>query len=433
MRLTTRLRLSPKSCFCPSLRLPEGLGDVHPEDGVIATRVIPDLRLPFGLWTFDLGYTRLLRFLSGTFDVNADPERGPCNLIVFPYDWRLSNRYNGARLREVAERALGRWREQAEAYAQAKLVFIAHSMGGLVARWYVDALGGAEVTNKLITLGTPHRGALEALQTLAYGVQKEPARLCDALTQLGQSLPSLHQLLPEYACIEQAGSLLKLSELPDADIPTPSVRMLRDATQFHDQLANARATRKHDYTLHPIGGYAQPTLTTARVQDARLLSLHEIAGHDEGGDGTVPRLSFAPKDISPAHPGNHYATDNHSGLVHNRAVFDQIEGILTARDIVHRAAPVRLSVEVPEILSAGEPLTLKARLVQGDRPVEALVSDAHATPLGKPVRMLDRGDGVLQANQTTTGRLPHYDPRCRSKRCAGQPDRHAGHGLTLRV
>lgn len=35
---------------------------------------------------------------------------------------------------------------------------IAHSMGGLVARWYVEELGGSENVNKLITLATPHRG-----------------------------------------------------------------------------------------------------------------------------------------------------------------------------------------------------------------------------------------------------------------------------------
>ncbi len=35
---------------------------------------------------------------------------------------------------------------------------IAHSMGGLDARWYIEELGGAENVNKLITLGTPHKG-----------------------------------------------------------------------------------------------------------------------------------------------------------------------------------------------------------------------------------------------------------------------------------
>jgi triacylglycerol esterase/lipase EstA (alpha/beta hydrolase family) len=36
---------------------------------------------------------------------------------------------------------------------------VAHSMGGLVARVFVQALGGARRVDRLITLGTPHRGS----------------------------------------------------------------------------------------------------------------------------------------------------------------------------------------------------------------------------------------------------------------------------------
>lgn len=150
-----------------SLQLPDGVGDDHPVDGVEAAGLMPDLRLPFGIWTFDLGYDALLGFLRTTFDLveappGSDRPAGdrPANLVVFPYDWRLSNRYNGERLRCVAEQALERWRGKGGRFADAKLVFIAHSMGGLVARWYLNHLGGAALTRKLITLGTPHRGSL---------------------------------------------------------------------------------------------------------------------------------------------------------------------------------------------------------------------------------------------------------------------------------
>lgn len=39
-----------------------------------------------------------------------------------------------------------------------KVDIIAHSMGGLDARWYIEKLGGSEYVDKLITLGTPHNG-----------------------------------------------------------------------------------------------------------------------------------------------------------------------------------------------------------------------------------------------------------------------------------
>ncbi|MBW2272983.1 MAG: alpha/beta fold hydrolase [Deltaproteobacteria bacterium] len=39
-----------------------------------------------------------------------------------------------------------------------RIDMVAHSMGGLVARFYLQQLGGARRVDRLITLGTPHRG-----------------------------------------------------------------------------------------------------------------------------------------------------------------------------------------------------------------------------------------------------------------------------------
>lgn len=39
-----------------------------------------------------------------------------------------------------------------------KIDIVAHSMGGIVARYFVQLLGGDEVVRHLITLGTPHQG-----------------------------------------------------------------------------------------------------------------------------------------------------------------------------------------------------------------------------------------------------------------------------------
>lgn len=41
---------------------------------------------------------------------------------------------------------------------QKNLVLVAHSMGGLVSRWYIEKCGGDKVVSKLIMLGTPNNG-----------------------------------------------------------------------------------------------------------------------------------------------------------------------------------------------------------------------------------------------------------------------------------
>ena len=125
--------------------------------------------------------------------------------MQFPYDWRLSNRYNARVLQQTVEPVLERFRSR-PGNADARLVFISHSMGGLVASYYVDVLGGHEVTGKVITLGTPHRGALNALVSLVNGVRKGIGPISFDLTDLSRSLPALFQLLPEYACIDVAAA-----------------------------------------------------------------------------------------------------------------------------------------------------------------------------------------------------------------------------------
>jgi triacylglycerol lipase len=41
-----------------------------------------------------------------------------------------------------------------------RCVLVGHSLGGLVARYYVQALGGEDTVDTVVTLGTPHRGTL---------------------------------------------------------------------------------------------------------------------------------------------------------------------------------------------------------------------------------------------------------------------------------
>jgi hypothetical protein len=278
------------------------------------------------------------------------------------------------------------------------VIFICHSMGGLVARWYVDRLGGAEHTKAIITLGTPHRGALNALDQLVNGVRKGVGPFKITLTDLARSLPSIYQLLPEYACIDQSGALRKTTEIP---LPELDAGMAIDAMEFHIQIDTARHASAPLYDLHPIGGYEQSTATTARLDGSTVVPVPTIDGNDERGDATVPRLSFTPPDLPPSTPGAHYAADNHGGLVGNQAVFNQIEGILTASEVVHRGPERRLSVDVPEVLDPGEPLVVRAELVQGDMPLEVIVADERGVALGPPDR-LRPGDGRLR----TTPELP---------------------------
>lgn len=79
---------------------------------------------------------------------------------------------------------------------------VGHSMGGLVARYYVEQLDGASAVGRLITLGTPHRGTGMAI----FGRGEVAAQLLPAspvITTLAQSLDGAREV--QYTAI--AGTL----------------------------------------------------------------------------------------------------------------------------------------------------------------------------------------------------------------------------------
>ena len=364
-----------------SLTLPADLGDDHPGDGVKPLALMPDLHLLPGLWSANIGYSRLLDWLTQRFTlIPPDPKdpAKPANLLPFAYDWRLSNRYNARRLGAVVEPALERWRALAEANREARLILICHSMGGLVARWYVEREGGAALTRKLITIGTPHRGAVAALQQLVNGVEKSVGPLRLNLTRFARSLPSAHQLLPQYACLQTGAGLAPIRAVA---LPGVNPALVADAVAFHAALDTAPASA---YDLHPIVGTRQPTPTTARLVGERIETSEAIEGAREGGDGTVPRLSAAPKALNPDDPRLRYAPDQHLGLHSHQAVLDELEGVLTARPVIHRGlAGPQIGVRTEPLLLLGDPLVVWA-------------DEAASEPLGLMAELLDEGGRLVE-------------------------------------
>jgi triacylglycerol esterase/lipase EstA (alpha/beta hydrolase family) len=66
---------------------------------------------------------------------------------------------------------LRKWRQQSGKQS-AKLVFVVHSMGGLVARHFLEVLGGWRETRALFTIGTPHFGSLKCARLFVQWLQQ---------------------------------------------------------------------------------------------------------------------------------------------------------------------------------------------------------------------------------------------------------------------
>lgn len=123
--------------------------------------VLLDWRGPTtGGWRFppfvDYGDTFVETFLQAGYRRDRD-------LFVAFYDWRKS-------VRDIARDYLILWLDRALQRSRSdKVVLVAHSMGGLVARSYIQSNEYRGDVARLITLGTPHRGAATAYYTWGGG------------------------------------------------------------------------------------------------------------------------------------------------------------------------------------------------------------------------------------------------------------------------
>jgi len=139
-------------------------------------------------------------YVRGTPGQPADPSQR--RYYIFPYDWRQDNVVTARKLDGLIEQIRRDYHDP-----QLKVDVVAHSMGGLILRYYlqygtVDVLGGNEFkanfagASKLRTvvlLGTPNLGSVSALQSFLRGHR---VGLQHIPTESLATMPSIYELLP---------------------------------------------------------------------------------------------------------------------------------------------------------------------------------------------------------------------------------------------
>lgn len=209
--------------------------------------------------------------------------------IQFAYDWRQAN--------EITAQALSE-RLQQESEAQ-EIVFLTHSMGGLVARYCIESgvFDNQQWFNKvtqLITLGTPHNGAPAALKQVAgFGANLGLSAVNVQRLASDSRYPSAYQLIPPN---ENSMLLMRSArnELPktisafDSEIVTQLLlnpSNIDAAKNFWAHLDIAKKPESVDY--FSVVGSAHNTLYRLDW-DGRTLTQRESK---DSGDGTVPTSS----------------------------------------------------------------------------------------------------------------------------------------------
>ena len=353
------------------------------DDGVYAAGVLDTMTIEIaGLALARHAYLNILRMLGvGGY---RDEELGLAGAIdygdahftcfQFPYDWRRDNADNAKRLHEfLLEKKSYIEAERNRRFGKeipVKFDIVAHSMGGLLARYYlrygnvgsvVDGptpelnWAGAEDIDRVILIGTPNNGSAKSMVTMHEGLSFSV--LLDSFPSgMVATLPSIHQLLPngpEPAVFdEETGKALDHYDIetwdrrgwgmlhPNQDtvlqklmpkLATSQERRamakahvaecLKRAKRFH-QLLNIPAVPPAGTTIHLFAGDAMPTVDTlnSNLEKRTLTARTEIPG-----DRTVTRKStladqrladdWQPTVQSPIHYRDvRFLFDDHFGL-----------------------------------------------------------------------------------------------------------------------
>jgi len=161
------------------------------------------------------------------------------DVVFFTYDWRLSNAVNAELLQD-------------ELIGHDNIVFIAHSMGGLIVSHFLAMSSeNRDRVDLLITFGTPFMGSVDAISAFEAGRQFGfPADifLSPHIREISANTSSVYELLPtsrygSFIYILDGGSLsygegrTLLSGRPWARTSTGDTKiMMPNSEQFHNNL-----------------------------------------------------------------------------------------------------------------------------------------------------------------------------------------------------
>lgn len=307
---------------------------------------------------------------------------------LFAYDWRQDNVHAVRELHALIEQIRVDYGQP-----DLKVDVIAHSMGGLIARYYLrygtaDVLGdnrfpvnndGVRSVRRLVLLGTPSLGSVSALISVMDGHQVGLRKLSPPVLF---TMPSVYQLFPHALqdwLITLDGQSLQRDqfdaeiwrrfqlgpwqpgfEVPEWQVPgvaDPDERLQVMQRYVHRQLERARrftwsltvaADAESRVGLRVFGGNCEPTPARLLVEEVKGESVLRLWPRDivspdpvvdyrhlmlEPGDGAVTKASLLSRDVlNPSqrrHEYIHFAMDQAFFLCENH---EQLTGNIHFQD-----------------------------------------------------------------------------------------------------
>ena len=295
-------------------------------------------------------------------EIRDEMDRQPY-AYAFTYDWRKDNRISAQALADFIERVLkiaGVHEKTAGRRPPRQVILIGHSMGGLVIKWCATQILSPRKIAKIITIATPYKGSLKAVEALLPGARKLfGTEHKKSMRHAARTMPGLYQLLPSWkgAVVDSVSgdslSPFKIASwqkslvisLANKYSPEFFPQKLSDAQAFSRVVSRpwpATLARKVYYAY----GVGSKTWEQVKV-DTRNDNLYQFnkAVEDDRGDGTVPSLSGIqseiPKGIRTHIDQRHAISDllagQHANMPNHSELQDWVLGILRFNPYVSNA------------------------------------------------------------------------------------------------
>lgn len=292
-------------------------------DGVRPVSLMPDISILPGVWKID-GYGWIadrIRQVPGIVEGDIFNHQSKGNFFQFPYDWRLDCRRNSKILSSLIGQKVEKWASHTG--TPPKLIILAHSMGGLIARHFLEIEEGWKSSRALITFGTPFRGSVNAVKALVEGSGSFGVDLSPAL----KTFRSVFQLLPTRDEIIWTGEVW--TTVGDCGAFEDDIKnRISDAADFHNEISEKEEVNRSAIAEYTTDGYAllsfvgidQPTLqhySLAAATKGGQYDTPPALDQSPNGDGTVPRWS-ATGPPSKGSFGNTFLCELHASMQNNR-------------------------------------------------------------------------------------------------------------------
>jgi hypothetical protein len=303
----------------------------------------------------------------------------PDAVLTFAYDWRLSVAFNAPPLAEEMHRHLAEWHRHPEHErarrlhpdgSPARLVLVAHSMGGLLVQAMAALSGALDDVRAVVTLGTPFYGSVLALQLLATGDGAPLPLAPTRLREVARTMPGVYDLLPSYRCLRRGDDVVALQSSDVASVGG-------DPELAKVALAAAQARVALPLPCHrAVIGVGQTTPTSMEIADGHVtlrpygyrrhadgeLMRNEHTGEllrwRYGGDATVFTEAAAPVGTETAPFAQQHGRLPGAGSI--QEVVTRIVGD-GGRNLGAGLGDGCLGLDTPSVAVVGEPLRISIR------------------------------------------------------------------------